>query len=150
MPVNSQPRQSYAPATALHANGAVPDWVQLLPLTPFTGRDGRGPYMGSLDDVAARSELPFAVDEAHGIDQPWQGNTRAHGWVVELQVRADGLWGRVEWTESGRDLVQSKAYRFSSPVFTHSDQLVIGEVLRLALVNNPNLRLASLNRQQDD
>ena len=43
----------------------------------------------------------------------------ARGWIVELQGRQDGIWGKVEWTATGRDLVAGKAYRGISPVIEH-------------------------------
>ncbi len=39
----------------------------------------------------------------------------ARGWIVELQARDDGIWGRVEWTGAGRALIEDRAYRGISP-----------------------------------
>lgn len=70
---------------------------------------------------------------------------------MELQARADGIWGRVEWTGAGRELVSSHAYRAISPVILHDKAKRVFSILRASLVNRPNLRgLAALNQEIDD
>jgi len=58
---------------------------------------------------------------------------------VELQARANGLWGRVEWTGVGRRLLLDGAYRGISPVIKHNKAKVVLSVLRASLTNTPNL-----------
>ncbi len=72
-------------------------------------------------------------------------------WIGELQARPDGIWGRVEWTESGAALMGDKAYRGISPVFTHSKDGAVTRILRAALTNTPNLsQLATLHAALSD
>lgn len=133
--------------------GDVPEWVHLVPSGTFSGRDGRGPYV--LGDAAAvirasMAEGKLPVDENHATDlaAPAGAPAPARGWIVELQDRADGLWARVDWTESGRALVQEGAYRGISPVFTTGRGGRIERVLRAALTNVPNLgALATLHQE---
>lgn len=142
---------AHAIALSAAADGTLPDWLHLLPTTPFRGRDGRGPYQGDLAAVAAATSLPIPIDEAHATDMPWMGSPRAVGWIEELQVRDDGLWGRVSWNDAGAALVIGKAYRFLSPVFQHDQALNLIQLERAGLVNNPNLLLTALNsREQPD
>ena len=41
----------------------------------------------------------------------------AVGWFKELEARDNGLWGKVEWNEDGKELLSKKAYKFFSPEF---------------------------------
>lgn len=141
------------------SEGAVPEWVHLLPTTEGLVQTGdkRGPYhvtdaariiSSSLHQVG---RLP--IDENHATDlaAPKGLPAPARGWIVELQTRADGIWGRVEWTEAGRELIASHAYRAISPVILHDKAKRIFSILRASLVNRPNLRgLAALNQENDD
>jgi phage I-like protein len=127
------------------APGVVPDWIHLLPAGTITTQDGRGPYkVGSMSDLAiainAGAKLP--VDECHSTDlaAPNGAPAPARGWIVEAEAREDGLWGRVEWTRQGRELMEDGAYNGISPVILHSkDKAVVG-VLRASLTNTPNLK----------
>lgn len=145
---------------SLHAaeNGAAPEWLHLLPATSFKGVDGRGPYaapdMAALISTFQKDGRKLPVDENHAIDLAGKAGlpSPARGWIVELQARDDGLWGRVEWTEEGAALVAGKSYGYLSPVFLHSKgaPVVISKVLRVALTNDPNLDfLTSLHSKQE-
>lgn len=136
----------------------APEWLHLVPAGTFTGDDGRGPYVvKDMQAVVAAStaggrKLP--IDENHAIDHVGAkgGSSPARGWIVELQARDDGIWGRVEWTKSGRELVDERAYGFLSPVFLHTKDKPhrVEKLLRVALTNDPNLAdLKSLHTQED-
>ncbi|MFT8422073.1 MAG: phage protease [Gluconacetobacter sp.] len=133
------------------APSGAPEWVHLLPAGRFTGADGRGPY--TVADAAAvitHSMAPgrLPIDENHAIDRAATtgGPAPAVGWIVEMQARQDGIWGRVEWTPGGRALVEGRAYRGISPAFVAPDGRVT-QVARASLTNLPNLQLASLHNQ---
>lgn len=134
----------------------VPEWVHLLPAGTFTGTDGRGPFV--LEDAqaviaASMAAGKLALDENHSIDlaAPKGEPAPARGWIVAMEARADGIWGRVEWTAAGRALVSDHAYRGISPVVVtgRSDGRVI-RLLRASLVNDPNLPLAMLHNRSRD
>lgn len=138
----------------LASSGQSQDWVHLLPLGTFSGRDGRGPYLvrDAANIVAATSKLgmDLPVDYEHQIDHATKNGqpAPAAGWIKELKVDDQGIWGRVEWTEKARQHLISKEYRFLSPVFTFHK--TTGEIMRLhraALTNNPNLHLMALASQ---
>ena len=146
------------PGVALHATAeaAPPEWIQLLPPGTFSGTDGRGPYhVADADDLIrvsmAAGKLP--IDENHSTDlaAPRGGESPARAWIVDLANRGDdpragGIWGRVEWTQSGTALMADKSYRGISPVFTHARGGRVTRILRAALTNTPNLtQLASLH-----
>lgn len=144
---------------ALHSvelgQGGAPEWVHLLPLGRFSGRDGRGPY--ELRDQAharqviadtrayhQRADIP--VDYDHQLIWVRQNGRPAiaAGWVKELEVRDDGIWGRVEWTEAAAQHIAQREYRYLSPVFGHSRDGRITRLFAVSLVNNPNLELTAL------
>lgn len=147
-----------ADAAASGGPAQVPEWIQLLPAGSFKGRDGRGPYrvkdaaaLAAASIQAAGGRLP--IDENHQIDTGMKAGAAApaRGWIVELQARGGEVWGRVEWTPTGRVLVEEKAYRGISPAFVHSKGGDVLQVLRAALTNDPNLPIATLhNRQEPD
>ncbi len=139
---------------AIPAGMAVPEWIHLTPAGTFSGSDGRGPFRlpDDVDALIARSmaagKLP--IDENHATDlaAPAGHPAPARGWIVAMAARADGIWGHVEWTGAGRRLVGDGAYRGISPVFmAHEEGGELVQILRAALTNDPNLRLASLHHR---
>ncbi len=133
----------------------VPEWVHLLPAGPaITTEDGRGPYLvKSLQAIADRlkdgDKLP--IDECHSSDRaaPQGQPAPARGWIVALEARQDGLWGRVEWTGQGRQLMEDKAYRGISPAILHDKAKNVLGVLRASLINTPNLKgLVALHSEE--
>jgi phage I-like protein len=126
------------------AGAEVPEWVHLVPTLQgqIETHDGRGPYrIENAAEVISASmalERGLVVDETHETDK---GNPApARGWIAELQARDDGIWGRVEWTGAGRDLIADRAYRGISPNLLVDAQNVVRAIARAALTNKPNLR----------
>ena len=128
------------------ADGDVPEWVNLLPAgQELRTNDGRGPYRVLSLQAVAEASLPsgkkLPLDECHSTDKaaPDGRPAPARGWIVELQARNDGLWGRVEWTPTGAQLMAEKAYAGISPVIVHTEDGRVLQVLRASLTNTPNL-----------
>lgn len=141
---------------ATAAPGDVPEWVHLVPAGTFRGVDGRGPFTladpGALI-AASMGAGKLALDENHATDRaaPQGQPSPARGWIVELQARADGVWGRVEWTETGRALMADRAYRAISPVIVSEKATGrVVQLLRASLVNDPNLTLTTLHDRSPD
>jgi phage I-like protein len=137
--------------------GQVPDWVHLVPSGLFGGVDGRGPWIvknAATVIAASMKDGKLVLDENHSTDlaAPEGLPSPARGWIVELQQRADGIWGRVEWNDSGKQLVIDGAYRGISPVFTRDEKTgEVNQLLRVALTNTPNIAdLHSLHSKQED
>jgi phage I-like protein len=134
-------------------DGQAPDWVHLLPAGKILTEDGRGPY--TADFAKLVEAFPkggrLIIDENHATDlaAPNGLPAPARGWIVELNARDTGLWGRVEWTDEGRQLVASKAYRAISPALQmEKGSPRVLAVLRAGLVNTPNIkRLVALNQE---
>ncbi|TVR12152.1 MAG: hypothetical protein EA385_00110 [Salinarimonadaceae bacterium] len=137
--------------------GQVPEWIHLMPAGEFRTSDKRGPFrLGDAMAVIAASLAAggmLAIDQDHATDLAAKRGEAApaRGWIVELDARADGVWGRVEWTETGRALLSDRAYRGISPVFTHSAGGDVRQILRAALTNDPALpQLTTLMHRDDD
>lgn len=138
------------------AAAEAPEWIHLLPPEIAATVDSRGPYiLGSSQEVIAASfvdtdKLP--IDENHAIDlaAPRGESSPARGWIVAMEARADGIWGKVDWNASGRELLADRAYRGLSPVIEHDKNKRVIRILRASLVNRPNLRgLTALNHQEE-
>lgn len=151
------------PTTARHTalpdpagdGAAPPEWIHLLPAGEFRGVDGRGPYRlsdagrviaASLGDGRER----LVLDENHATDLALQTGqpAPARGWITALQSRADGIWGRVDWTGTGAGLVASKEYGGVSPVFDYAKDGTVLRIRRAALTNLPNLAALTLLHSQ--
>ncbi|WP_375227508.1 phage protease [Roseobacter sp. S98] len=138
--------------------GTAPEWVHLLPAGEngtIRTDDKRGPYhVSDAEEIIALSfagddRLP--IDENHATDlaAPKGQPAPARGWIVAMEARDDGIWGKVEWTAEGEQLVASRAYRGISPVIFHDESKTIRMIGRASLVNKPNLRgMASLHQQE--
>lgn len=139
---------------ATASDGAQAVWIQLIPAGAFAGRDGRGPYDAG-DQAAMQAVVQNSLQRAGAtelvVDYDHQsvygaipgvgGRAPAAGWIKELQVRPDGIYGRVEWTATAAQAIRAGEYRYVSPVYTHTKA---GKVLLLvcaALTNTPNLDL---------
>lgn len=138
----------------------VPEWIHLLPASGGTvaTHDGRGPYR--VTDPAAiiaasmhsdgRDENGLIIDENHSTDiaQPLGLPSPARGHIVDMEARADGIWGRVAWNVSGTALLSERAYRGISPVIVYRADGTVLRIARASLVNYPNLRgLVALNSE---
>lgn len=138
---------------AIGETGRPPAWVHLLPAGLAQTADGRGPYrVGDAARMIATSMVSgkLALDENHAIDRaaPLGGASPARGWIVELQERADGVWGRVEWLDEA-GVPAWRQYRGVSPVIAHDQSGTITAILRASLTNTPNLvGLTALHSQK--
>lgn len=145
-------------ATAISANDAGGSWVHLIPVGTFSGRDGRGPWhtdgaehlqavvetsrqLAGSQDIVVDFDHQSIFSATPGVG----GRAPAAGWIKELEVRSDGIWGRVEWTQTAQSQIRSGEYKYISPVFLHSKQSGKVLAIRLAgLTNLPNLDLAAV------
>lgn len=124
--------------------GGAPDWVHLLPLGQIQAQDGRRAWHNA-DPAAVLAatraigrDLP--VDYDHSIDAIKErgGTAPAAGWIKALELRADGIWGQVEWTERAKAAIAAKEWRFISPVFQFDkNSRAVLRILRAALTNDP-------------
>jgi len=141
-------------ARLIELGGSVPTEIKLLPSGKFKAKDGRphglsGWLMndqsaGALLSACASQQDNYLIDYDH---QTLYSKTNgqqapAAGWFSALQWRSDdGLYAtNVEWTAAATQAIESKEYRYISPVLTFNPST--GEVtglLMAALVNYPAL-----------
>lgn len=80
---------------------------------------------------------------------------RAYGWIEELVAKEDGLYGRVKWSDSGKELLANAHYKFLSP-FWNAETVQEGgkkyfrpvELVSVALTNKPNLPVNPLANEE--
>lgn len=133
-------------ALELPSLGEVPEWVHLVPRGQFGARDGRGPWRyGNAQDLitasfAARKRIHIDLNHStetaakQGLEAP------AVGYVTEMEERTDGIWGRVDWTRRGKELLADRAYWGISPVIQFDKSTGdVHAVARAALTNDPAL-----------
>jgi phage I-like protein len=124
---------------------STPAWIHVLPAASQKGEDGRSIKIKDLPAIVQRTlsrSTKVAVDVDHEIAR--DGGS-AVGWVEEYEIRDSGLWARVVWTDRGRELIASKAYRYVSPGVEYDAKT--GETLtvfEISLTNLPNLKLTAL------
>lgn len=147
------PRESMALCFELPADGSAPEWVELIPAGPeVVGRDGRRWLFDRPEQVVAASldgsrDIPLDWEHATELRAPKGETAPAAAWIAQLEVRDGALWGRVEWTERGRQSVAAREYRYLSPVFQFErESKRIARLTSAGLTNSPNLHLTALNR----
>lgn len=134
----------------------APEWVHLLPLGQINARDGRRFVLDDPEAVVAMFEtggIDLPIDYEHQSEKPdakRSGPVPAAGWIKQLQVRENGLWGRVEWTSRARDMIANREYRFLSPamLYTKKERRVV-KLKGAGLVHSPALHLTALASQED-
>lgn len=155
-PVN--PFEFAAASASLSADATPAPWVRLLPNGTFTLRDGRGPFRAGdnaaeLSQVIDRSlayasntELMMDYDhQSYFAVKPGVGGTAvASGWIKKLDARADGIWGRIEWTDAAAAKIKASEYRYISPLFTYDDAGNINRLINAALVNVPAIDFTAI------
>ena len=89
------------------------------------------------------------VDHEH-FSHDADKETRAFGWLTSLANRADGIYGQIRWTKTGKDAVDGGDYRFFSTEYKPSDCEILNKeeetprrirplaLAGLTLTNKPN------------
>ncbi|GAB6191146.1 phage protease [Desulfocastanea catecholica] len=152
--------KKYRTSTAINSTeispegSGAPEWIQLIPAGPVSGRDGRA-WNNSRPDMVLQTfvdramDLPIDIEHSTEHKGPKGEPAPAIGWVKELQNRNGEIWGRAEWTAAGRQMVDERAYRYTSPVILYQqDSGIIVGITSVAVTNQPNFKLSALNQQQ--
>lgn len=130
--------------------------VMISPLGTFYGYSTNG----AVEEVIDQEAIDHLVDEYNtnpvellmDIDHksmraPEERDTTAAGWIYGLVSvkdlgRLSGLYGKVKWTDVGRHLVESRQYRFISPVFEVDEGRPV-RIINAAITNRPALSTIS-------
>lgn len=144
----------------LDKDGNIPVEIQLVPVGEFpitrtVEKDGKKEKITELQivDQAAITAMaksfqgPALLDFDH---ESYDGGKRtaAAGWITEVEDRGeDGLWGKIDWADSGKAAVVGKEYRYISPVFPEDGIEILGDdkirplrIESVALTNWPNMK----------
>lgn len=126
--------------------GQAPEWIRLLPMGLV--RSTQGNFL--VDEVA--EQLVLSAFTSRGIDvvidyehqtlgkeySSPDGTAPAAGWVRAMEARPDGVWGRVEWTPRGAQMVANREYRYHSPVvYPDKKTRRATALMSIALTNDP-------------
>lgn len=151
------------------------DWIQVLRLGEFLGRSLDGKQFSQVIDEKALDAIVTSfnrektaknfpgllIDRDH-LSHYSDKETRAAGWVVNIEKREDGLWAMPKWTSEGAEEISNGIYRMVSPVLTNGEEVGQtadgiarvrpGRFIRLALTNDPNIKGMQplANRQSDE
>ena len=130
--------------------------VMISPLGTFYGYSTNGAVEEVIDQevidhlVAEYNMNPveLLMDIDHkSMRAPEERDTTAAGWIYGLVAvkdlgRLSGLYGKVKWTDVGRHLVESRQYRFISPVFEVDEGRPV-RIINAAITNRPALSTIS-------
>ncbi|HOR69069.1 MAG TPA: phage protease [Planctomycetota bacterium] len=127
------------------ADGGLEVWCQVAPFGEFTGRTGDGRVVtqvcdrAAFEQVAAAFEPEVLVDFEHRAENT--DDTTAAAWVQALEIREDGLWGLLRFTDTGAEAVRGRRLRFLSPVWALDENGRPAALKSIALTNTPNFNL---------
>lgn len=154
--VNSD--QATEVATALNFQlppGEAPEWIELIPAhTQILGRDGRkwlNDRPNGVIEAFNTDARDIVIDVEHSteIKAPKGEPAPARGWINQLELREGAVWGRIDWTDAGKQTVVNRDYRYYSPAFLYEKETGrIVKILSVGLTNRSNLRLKALNHTQ--
>lgn len=70
----------------------------------------------AIDSMAATFKGEVLVDYEH-FSHDGDKETKAAGWIQNVQAREDGLYAQIRWSQSGKAALEGGDYRFISPEF---------------------------------
>gem|GEM_PF-6272902 len=151
------------------------DWIQVLRIGEFLGRSLDGKQFSQVIDEKAldaivtafnrektASNFPGLLIDRDHLSHYSDKETRAAGWVMNIEKREDGLWAMPKWTSEGSAEISNGIYRMVSPVLTNGEEVGQtadgiarvrpGRFIRLALTNDPNIKGMQplANRRSDE
>lgn len=86
------------------------------------------------------------VDKDHAsCRSPNERSTEAMGWAYDFKVVSElgnlnGLYCKIKWTKEGRELAESRTYRFLSPVWTLDEKNRPKAIVSIGLTNRPAIK----------
>ncbi len=123
----------------------LPNWLRLLPMGEVSLVDGRPSFLVDAESLAEVVQAFAARGTDLVIDYEHQslkgGQAPAAGWIKDLEVREDGLWAQVEWTEQAEEYIRRREYRYFSPVLRlDPESRRPRELMNVGLTNAPAIR----------
>lgn len=138
------------------------EWVHLVPVGEFTGEvvsKNKSEEIVQVVDLQGLERI-FADYEAKNKDANWTGylidqehfshsldkSSEAMGWIRQIELRGDGIWGKPEWTDLGKKLIENKRYKHLSPVLlvekisSGANRMRAVALADVGLTNKPRLK----------
>jgi phage I-like protein len=150
--------------SATTLDGGIPEWLHLLPAGKIQTHDGLNDFqwdgaelkMCSFFGDAEESRIPVDINHSNSKLGTQGQDTPAQGWIVELAIKPDGVWGRTEWNDTGKAALANKSYRGVSPeLMVDKKTRKVTGIRGASLTNYPNLKglvpiLNSLDPTEED
>lgn len=141
-------------------NGVIEE-VQISPIGTFYGSDKDGNPIKQIikeSDLSALAEkLNSGDDILCDIDHnstKLNRDSKAAGWFSNFVVKPlKGLFAKLSLTKYGKELIENREYRFTSPVFTLDENNQPNDLFSVALTNTPAFKNAIkpiLNQEPND
>lgn len=137
-------------ALAMAADGQdlPPEWIQLTQRGSIVARDGR-PFVFNPERLVEEFRaggLKLPIDFNHESEfTETLGARPARAWIVDLEARPEGLFGKVEWGADAISALKAKAYRYISPsIFLEADAVTARLLKGAALVSSPALNMPAI------
>lgn len=84
----------------------------------------------------AERQLQIPIDYEHQTLKDMQAP--AAGWIKDIVLKSDGIYGAVDWTERAAEYLKNKEYRYLSPVvLTQGKERRVVALHSAALTNTP-------------
>ncbi len=81
-------------------------------------------------------QLQIPIDYEHQTLKDMQAP--AAGWIKDIVLKSDGIYGAVDWTERAAEYLKNREYRYLSPVvLTHGKERRVVALHSAALTNTP-------------
>ena len=132
----------------------LPDWLPMLPIGPFTGRDGRSWINNEPEAVISKSlqfsDVPFDMEHSTELKGTKGDPAPAYGWIDDMKIQGDQVWAHVAWNAEGAELILGKKYRYYSPAFGYTADGLVTKLSSVGLTNKPNLFVPALNSENTD
>jgi len=115
------------------ADDAAPQWHQIAPEGKFEGHpmgpfELRESHFEQIINNAKRQATDIVVDYEHNTLNPFVEKAPAAGWInsVDLDVRdtpqGKGLFAKIDWTETARQHIKRREFKYQSPVIVWNTQ----------------------------
>ena len=122
-----------------------------LPGSGYKGL-GKDPQVALKNTRGRALDLRLDYEHASEIKAPKGEEAPAAGWFSDYRVAGDGsIEGKLTPTERARNHIESREYRYLSPVPVVNKQTrEVHHFSSVALTNSPNLYLPALNHEEPD
>lgn len=111
----------------------------------------------ALDMLVNNTTEEVLVDKDHAsMKDVFNRDTQAYGWASDFVAVKDagdfsGLYGKIKWSEDGKDLIKDRSYRFLSPAFELDEDGRPVKLISIGLTNRPNFKMTPiLNSESGD